>query len=219
MTHPPKKKNPEMETARLEMFTDGVFAIAITLLVLEIKIPTHEQVHQAGGLYKYLMHIWPAYVSYFLTFMMVGIYWSNHHHLFTYIIKKTNHTFNLINVVFLMTIAFMPFPTAIIADYVLDAQNFGAAVSTFSLGMLLPIPVVWVIFLYAFKNKRLIDKRLTAAFMKKQLVKISLSCTFVAAAFALSFFYPKVSLGLILVSFVLYFLPPDVPQYVEDLDS
>ena len=68
MTHPPKKKNPEMETARLEMFTDGVFAIAITLLVLEIKIPTHEQVHQAGGLYKYLMHIWPAYVSYILTF-------------------------------------------------------------------------------------------------------------------------------------------------------
>lgn len=48
---------------RLEFFSDGLFAIAITLLVLEIKIPTHEDLHHAGGHYNYLMHIWPSYLS------------------------------------------------------------------------------------------------------------------------------------------------------------
>ena len=124
-----------MKTDRLEFFSDGVFAIAITLLVLEIKIPTHEQIHHSGGLYKYLLHIWPSYVSYIMSFMVIGIYWSNMHHAFSYMIKKTNHTFNLITILFLMTIAFMPFVTAVFADYVMDPENFGAAVSTLSIGL------------------------------------------------------------------------------------
>ena len=52
-----KKKNPDMKTDRLELFIDGVFVIAITLLLLEIKKPTHEQIHQYGGLYNYPTHI------------------------------------------------------------------------------------------------------------------------------------------------------------------
>lgn len=208
-----------MKTDRLEFFTDGVFAIAITLLVLEIKIPTHEQVHHAGGLYNYLLHIWPAYASYVMSFMAIGIYWSNVHHLHTYIIKKTNHSFNLINILFLMTIAFMPFTTAVFADYVLDDENFGAAVSIFSLGFLLPLPTVFLIFFYANQNKRLIDPRLTDAFMKKQLTKLSVSFALTATAFILSFYFPMVSLCMILGSFVLYFLPPDMPEYVANMQE
>lgn len=213
-----KKKNPLMKTDRLEFFTDGVFAIAITLLVLEIKIPTHEQVHHAGGLYNYLLHIWPAYASYIMSFMAIGIYWSNLHHAYTYIIKKTNHYLNLLNVLFLMTIAFMPFTTAVFADYVLDTENFGAAVSTFSLGYLLPVPAVLFVYLYA-RHYKLIDPRLSHAFMKKQLVKLSLSLAMLTLAFVLSFYYPQASLCMIIGSFLLYFLPPDVPEYVEDMDA
>ncbi|MFM9944396.1 MAG: TMEM175 family protein [Bacteroidia bacterium] len=206
-----------MKTDRLEFFTDGVFAIAITLLVLEIKIPNHEQVHHAGGLYNYLMHIWPAYLSYIMSFMAIGIYWSNLHHFYTYIVKKTNHTFNLLNILFLMTIAFMPFTTAVFADYVLDAESFGAAVSTFSLGFLLPVPAVLIIFLYAINNKQIIDTRLTDAFLKKQMFKLFMSIGMLTFAFILSFYYPMVSLCMILGSFVLYFLPPDMPEYKDDI--
>jgi uncharacterized membrane protein len=211
-------KNPYFKTDRLEMFTDGVFAIAITLLVLEIKIPSHEQVHQAGGLYNYLLYLWPAFASYVMSFLAIGIYWSNLHHMYTYVIKKTNHTFNLLNVLFLMTIAFMPFSTAVFADFVLDKDNFGAAVSIFSLGFVLPVPTVLIMYMYANHNKHLIDKRLSEAFIKKQFIKLFISFLLLLTAFTLSFFYPTVSLIMILGSFTLYFLPPDAPEYLEEVE-
>jgi len=201
---------------RLEFFSDGVFAIAITLLVLEINIPTHEDLHHAGGLYNYLLHIWPSYLSYIMSFFVIGVYWSNHHHLFSFIIKKTDHMFNLINVFFLMTIAFLPFTTAILSEYVLDESSHNAAVTIFCIGYFLPIPMVLIILLYAKYKKRLIDPKLTSAFMKKQIIKIVISMTFMAVATAFSFQYPVVSMCMIIGSFALYFLPPDMPQYTED---
>ncbi len=205
-----------MKTDRLEFFSDGVFAIAITLLVLEIKIPTHEQIHHAGGLYNYLMHIWPAYLSYIMSFMVIGIYWSNLHHFFTYVIKKTNHVFNLLNILFLMTIAFIPFTTAVFADFILDKESFGAAVTTLNIGYLLPIPTVLLMYIYAFPNRRLIDPRLTTAFINKQLFKLFMSLGLTLLALVISFYYPKVSLCMILASFLLYFLPPDRPEYSDE---
>lgn len=198
------------------MFTDGVFAIAITLLILEIKIPKHEDLHHYGGLYNYLLHIWPSYVSYFITFFMIGIYWSNHHWMFEFIIKRTNHFFNLLNILFLMTIAFMPFTTAIFGDFVMDEESRNAATTAYCLGVLLPVPPVLLLFLYAKHKKRLIDPRLTDSFMKKQIIKLLASVTLASIALALSFNYPIVSIAMILVSFVMYFLPPDAPEYEEN---
>jgi uncharacterized membrane protein len=71
----------ERGTERIEAFSDGVFAIAITLLVLEIKIP-----HLQGGsnLFSSLLGLWPAYFGYVLSFVMIGIYWANHHYIFKF---------------------------------------------------------------------------------------------------------------------------------------
>src|SRR5919204_1610930 len=109
------------ESDRLETFCDGVFAIAITLLILEIKVPTPEHVHAAGGLLPALAALWPSYVGYLIGFFTIGIMWTNHHAIFQYV-RRTDRYFLLINVAFLMLIAFLPFPTALLAEYLPEPE-------------------------------------------------------------------------------------------------
>jgi uncharacterized membrane protein len=104
-------------TERILAFSDGVFAIAITLLVLDLKKPdvTH-------GLLSALEKQWPAYLSYLITFFVIGVVWAQHHHIFSFI-ARSDHTFRLINIVFLMFIALLPFPTGILADYLVNPHE------------------------------------------------------------------------------------------------
>src|SRR5207302_7293470 len=103
------------DTSRLETFADGVMAIAITLLILEVRVP-----HVAGArLGHELAHQWPSYAGYLVSFLTIGIIWVNHHHMFK-LIERIDHGFLMLNVVFLIPIAFLPFPTALVADYIRD---------------------------------------------------------------------------------------------------
>jgi uncharacterized membrane protein len=98
------------ETGRLETFADGVFAIAITLLVLAIHLPAPDE-----KLGDALVAQLPEFVGYVVSFLTIGIMWVQHHRLFT-LIRHSNSTFAMINVIFLMVIAFIPFPTAVLAQ-------------------------------------------------------------------------------------------------------
>ena len=73
------------ETLRIESFSDGVFAIAITLLIFQIRVPPVTQTH----LGTQLLEQWPSYVAFLLSFLLIGIMWINHHHLFTHINRKS----------------------------------------------------------------------------------------------------------------------------------
>ena len=101
-----------MSPGRLETFADGVFAIAATLLILNVDTRVGEEV---AGLGERLLKIWPSYVGYVVSFVTIGIMWVQHHRLFT-LIRRSNSTFAMINVLFLMFIAFVPFPTAVLAQ-------------------------------------------------------------------------------------------------------
>jgi len=117
----------ESETARLEAFSDGVFAIAITLLILEIKVPTGAEIQQQG-LTRALVDRWPSYLGYVISFVTIGIMWVNHHALFTYI-RRADRTLLLANLGLLMTVSFLPFPTAVLAEHLPDpAARTGATV-------------------------------------------------------------------------------------------
>ena len=91
------------------MFSDGVFAIAITLLVLEIQPPedTHRLAHELGEL-------WPSYVAYVVSFLLIGLVWANHHTMFEHIVRA-DRTLLFLNVLLLLDVAFLPFPTAVMA--------------------------------------------------------------------------------------------------------
>jgi uncharacterized membrane protein len=98
------------DTNRLVAFSDGVFAITITLLILEIRPPTDDE-HLLHG----LLALWPSYVAYAVTFLFIGQVWVNHHVMFDHI-RAADRTVLLLNTLLLMVVAFLPFATSVLAD-------------------------------------------------------------------------------------------------------
>jgi uncharacterized membrane protein len=120
----------EKETGRLEAFSDGVFAVAITLLVLNIKIPglniPASQLPNDTTLWQTLGNEWPMLVAYITSFATIGVMWLNHHRLFT-LIKRTNTPLMLLNLLLLLLIVFVPVPTALLAEYLVRLDLHTAA--------------------------------------------------------------------------------------------
>jgi uncharacterized membrane protein len=104
-----------MTTNRLEAFSDGVFAIAITLLVLEIGVPEAGE----GGLWHALTEEWPSFAAFAVSFFVIGIIWVNHHGVIDHL-KRANRSVLYLNLLLLFSVAFIPFPTALLAEH-LDA--------------------------------------------------------------------------------------------------
>ena len=109
-----------MEKSRLEAFSDGVFAIAITLLVLEIVVP---HIEEHGDLGQALLDLWPSYLAYATSFLTIGIMWINHHTVFRQL-GEVDHRFLFINLGLLMCISFVPFPTTLLADYAWGGERY-----------------------------------------------------------------------------------------------
>jgi uncharacterized membrane protein len=110
-----------MEKGRLEAFSDGVIAIAITLLVLEIKVPT--PVNGGLNLPGELASQWPSYAAYVVSFMTIGVVWINHHATLDRI-ESVDHTLLILNLLLLMLICVVPWTTALLAGYL--RQSHGA---------------------------------------------------------------------------------------------
>jgi uncharacterized membrane protein len=107
-----------INTSRTEAFSDGVFAIAATLLVLELNVPHVEP----GGLSSALLERWPSYATYVVSFLTIGIIWVNHHAVMERI-RFVNRPLLFMNLLFLMAVAAIPFPTALLADYLREGHD------------------------------------------------------------------------------------------------
>lgn len=151
------------ETGRIEAFSDGVFAIATTLLILEIKVPTLTENGQAietgNQLIQGLLSEWPSYLAYLTGFLSIVVMWLNHHRLFT-LIKRSTHGLILLNSLLLLVVTIVPFPTALLAHYI-DSSNTELAnvvVIVYS-GFLLVLAVTYnVLWRYVSHNGRLMDR-------------------------------------------------------------
>lgn len=201
----------EVSTSRLETFSDGVFAIAITLLILEIKAPSDNDLKDQT-LMHYLWQQWPKYFAYVLSFVMIGIYWANHHYLFN-LFKKTDHLFNLLNVFFLMTIAFLPYPTGVLGDYIIHSEQAKPAVSFYSFALWLPAFAWLLIWLYAKNKRRIVDHTLSERFVSALTRQYLLSNALYISAFLISLISSKIGIAICVGLTLLYLLPPKRPQY------
>jgi uncharacterized membrane protein len=198
------------ETQRIEAFSDGVFAIAITLLIIEIGVP-----HIEGGesLAEKLGDLWPSYGAYVLSFVMIGIYWANHHWFFKLFVR-TDHIFLVLNVLFLMAIAFLPFPTAVLGEYLDNDAERQTAVSLYALGLLLPALSWLLVWLYA-NWRGLVDAHLAPDFRRFMTVQYLLSNALFAGALVLSFLNAWAALTIVVGLTLLYLIPPRAPKYVS----
>lgn len=146
-----------MDTNRLEAFSDGVFAIAITLLVLEIAVPPPDV-----ALGPALLRLWPSYLAYVVSFLVIGAIWINHHAMFRHIVRSDG-VLLLLNVLHLMLIAFLPFPTAVLAKAFTRSADEAMAAAFYG-GTLTVIGIfVTAMWWYAAHGHRLLGDHLTTA--------------------------------------------------------
>jgi TMEM175 potassium channel family protein len=140
----------EPGTSRLEAFSDGVFAIAATLLVLEFTVSSN------GDLGHHLLHLWPSYLAYATSFLTIGVIWMNHHFCVE-TIGRADRTLMFLNLLLLLTVAFMPFPTRLVAHY-LQRPGEQSAVYAYDATFVLMAIIYNVWWRYASTGRRLIGE-------------------------------------------------------------
>jgi len=130
------------ELDRLIFFSDAIFAIVMTLLILEIRAPDNVPSDVAATEVPNLVWaLWPKFFSYVLSFLVIGTYWIAHHQTFRYV-RSYNRTLLWLNLVFLLSISFIPFPTDLLGEY--GELRFSVIVYAASLGMArLLLAMVW----------------------------------------------------------------------------
>ena len=143
-----------MSTSRTEAFSDGIFAIAATLLVLELKVPQVEP----GGLADALLESWPSYATYVVSFLTIGIIWVNHHAVLDRI-REVNRPLLFMNLMFLMAVAAIPFPTALLGDYLQAGHDERQAAAVYSGTMSLMGVTFGAIWAYAVLSDDLLHAR------------------------------------------------------------
>jgi uncharacterized membrane protein len=149
----------ESGLARILLFTDAVLAIAITLLVLDLKVP-----EVASGLGRSLRALWPSYLSYLLSFFIIGNYWMSHHRLFRPIVRYDDRLM-LLSLLFLFFIALLPFSTKLIALHPVSRT----AVIVYSLNILPLGLITYALTRHAYVGNRLIDPSRGPADVRRQL--------------------------------------------------
>jgi uncharacterized membrane protein len=172
-----------VETGRVEAFSDGVFAIAITLLILAVGIDKAPH----GDLGTYLVDLWPAYLAHAVSFVTIGIMWVNHHLLFQNF-ARVDRPMLLLNIFLLLLIAFVPFPTRIAAEFARSESDRRDAALLY--GLTMTATAILFITLWMYGSRRLLrpdaDPRIVSGITRSYLPGAPLYATATLLAFASS---------------------------------
>jgi uncharacterized membrane protein len=147
-----------MSKTRLEAFSDGVIAVAITLLALDLHVPAAGSAHSLGHV---LGHQWPEYAAYVVSFATIGIIWINHHAMLARC-ARIDHTIMVLNLLLLMTIGVLPFSTALMSQYLRAAHGAHLAAAVYGGSFLLMALAFFAMQWQLMRAKaHLLDDRLT----------------------------------------------------------
>jgi len=192
------------ETGRVEAFSDGVFAIAMTLLVLNIKVPNTDQPGQLGSL---LWQQWPSYLAFVISFAFIGIMWVNHHRLFVHI-RRIDHMLLVLNGALLLGVTAVPFPTAVLAQYLGKADE--KAATMLYAGTYVVVAVFFnVLWRYAASGHRLLGEEVDEAEVNRITRQYAYGPLLYLACFVLAYINVAASLALNVGLAIFFALPPN----------
>lgn len=198
----------ERDPARVVAFSDGVIAIAITLLVLEIH-PPHDTRRLAHG----LAELWPSYLAYVVTFMLIGQVWANHHIMFDHI-RSADRMVLFLNTVLLMDIAFLPFAASVLAEAFREGHGERTAVVLHGVAFEFAAVLFNVIWWYARRDRRLLAATIDAAGVTAVSRRFGLALVWLATGTALGALLPALGVAVI-AAFVLYYWLPIAGEIAE----
>jgi len=187
-----------LTTSRIGAFSDGVFAIAITLLVLNLQVPKVP----VSELVSKVLALWPNFLSYVLSAVIIGIYWVAHHNMFHYI-KRSNRPLLWINILFLLCVAFIPFPAGLLGEYPLQRISIIIYASSLIVTNLFLSSLWW----YATYNHRLVDTDIDPHFVSMVNRRNMTAPVVYLLSIGVSILSPLVSLVIFFI-FPLYYIIP-----------
>jgi uncharacterized membrane protein len=189
----------ESDTGRFETYSDGVFAIAATLLVLSFSVTSGIDAPPLG---HQLLHLWPSYLAYATSFLTIGIIWMNHHYCVE-TIARADRTLMFLNLLLLLTVAFLPFPTRLVADY-LQKDGEQAAVYVYDATFVLMAVIYNVWWRYASNGRRLIAEAVPDSALRAINRAFAPGIPMYAIAFLVAIWSPLASVGINLAIAVFY---------------
>ncbi len=198
--------NEEKVTGRIEAFSDGVFAVAITLLVLDIKVPALQEHNPDFSLRHELLAQWPVYLAFTMSFLTILIMWINHHRIFG-LIKRNDDKFLILNGLLLFAVTIVPFSTSLLAAYIRHSEARTAVLvyAGTNLLMALCFNSLWRYAahegrLLALDHDRQVAEGITKSYRYGPIVYL--------IVFALAFVSPAASVGLALFMAIYFTIPP-----------
>ena len=206
-----------MTTSRLEAFSDGVLAIAITLLVIEIRPP---ELGEGETLAHALWAQWPSYVAYLVSFLTIGVIWLNHHRVFDQVVRVDGPLL-LLNLNLLLWTGLIPFPTAVVAEHLGDGGEAARTAAALYCGVLLLMSLAFgALFAWITHTDRLLHRLPPPEVVRAARRRFMLGLVVYAAALALSWVSAPLALALCgLMALYYAFDQASVPAAAEPDDQ
>ena len=200
----PATEAPSVSPARLEAFSDGVFAIAVTLLILEVKVSGDE----SQSLARQLRRAWPSYAAYVVSFAMIGTMWINHHGMFK-ALKSVDHVLVVTNMAMLLVVSFVPFPTKLVGEHLrggtfADRRTAVLLYDATFIAISIAFPLLW----WAITRRFALTKpHVTPAVVRSGFRRNLLGGPLYVITFVVALKYPSISLALTGALACFYLMP------------
>jgi uncharacterized membrane protein len=197
-----------LSKTRIEALTDGIFAIAMTLMVFDIKLPAGTS---PLGLRHELIRLWPRFLAYAISFIMLGVYWVGHHNQYHYI-RRTDRPFLWINIFFLMGISLIPFSTGLLGQY----SGERTALIVYGLNLIMAGGLLYGHWSYATRRYRLVESQIPAEVVTLAKNRIAMGPAASILAVCVSFLEARLSLAIFALIPLLYLLPGRIDYHWFD---
>jgi uncharacterized membrane protein len=200
----------DLDTNRIETLGDGIFAIVMTLLVLNLVVPQLTGAVNSRALWSALQGLWPNFVSFFLSFVILGIFWTGHRLQFHYIVRS-NRPSLWINIFFYLFISFIPFSAALLGHY----SHLKLAIGIYGLNLIIAGIALYANWEYALRHKLVMGGEILPADLQRLArFQMLLAPALYVMAILASLWHPYISLVIYALVPIYYILPSRLDHYL-----